>query len=836
MTMQRRRAWWLSGLLALALLAGGGVAFWKIQESATRLTIKIKGLPGKAQPAVTVTGAGGFKRSVTASTTLKVPPGSVRVTPAPVKAAHATYYTPDDAFNITVDSGETARVAVDYQVAVSDKARILDHTNPGLVKATTGKDQELLFRADAKSAQNLKTGDILLAAEGPQLPAGLLRRVVRTERRGAVLAVETAPTSLKEAMPKAVLRFPAAAEKGAATSDISPAAYATSAPNSQGDPKHLEPEVTLKMDTWRGKGKAKGIACGVGLPLFKAEMDWPQVDFAGTDIGINEKDLVWAQFQARIQYAMKATWGTPHAAQCTWDMVEDTKWNIPGWAAQLVRVGPFTVHPKLKWLVGVEAKAATSVKLESKIADDFTVKSRLSLRPWASASVDDNGPAKHESHMAGATEGKLKGKVGFRVAMEAAAPIDVFTAGLYLEVATGVEGGIEPFDRKAKVEWFLEGGAGLEVKAGEFAGREIGASIPLWKKTLWESKLPPTLAFATDRAIEVQTGASSPDVIATLPTGMAARQIVWSPNGKQLAWSTAPTKPDQGGGRIHLADLATGEADSWECGSCRISFLGDDLLSKWDTLDGEEAGFARYRIGETEPSAVHLENPATLHRGQTDDEVIEVAKRYCGSEGCGTMDLYGEAASSGDTLIGIPWNDCRTKLFRVDSRFRASALAVANAYPNVVEPGPDGRLLLSGVNSGGCDGLGRPGHLELSEVSKTGRLSTVPVPSRYQSWEPCYLWFDEKKIPHSVLAPPMDDGDVLTQEYPCFQQLPRKFRTLKKQGKSWEESSDTVLLRRSQGDWSAELHAGGRLTAESSNQRLRVSERVRTFAWSPAAL
>ena len=95
MIMRRRRAWWLSGLLVLALLAAGGVVLWEAQESDTSLTIKIKGLPGSVTPAVTVTGAGGFKRSVTTSTTLKVPPGTIHLTPEPVKAAHATYYTPD---------------------------------------------------------------------------------------------------------------------------------------------------------------------------------------------------------------------------------------------------------------------------------------------------------------------------------------------------------------------------------------------------------------------------------------------------------------------------------------------------------------------------------------------------------------------------------------------------------------------------------------------------------------------------------------------------------------------------------------------------------------------
>ena len=186
-------------------------------------------------------------------------------------------------------------------------------------------------------------------------------------------------------------------------------------------------------------------------------------------------------------------------------------------------------------------------------------------------------------------------------------------------------------------------------------------------------------------------------------------------------------------------------------------------------------------------------------------------------------------------VIGIPWNDCHEKVFRVNSARQASALTVANpANYSVVEPGPDGQLLLSGRNYGGCEDLGNPGYLELSEVSKSGKLSVNSIPPRYQSWEACYLWYDEKKAPHAVLAPPMDDGDVLTQEYPCFQQPSRTFRTLKEQGKTWEETNDTVLLRRTQGNWSAEIQVGGRLTASNPEQRVQVSEGVRTFAWSPS--
>ncbi|MEU9286408.1 hypothetical protein AB0D57_17230 [Streptomyces sp. NPDC048275] len=829
MTTTRRRVLWLSAVLALVLLTtGAGAVLWKVRKSDTRLSVEITGLPDGARPNVAITGADGFKRSVTASTTLKLPPGSFHLTPAPAKAAHATYYTADAVLTAAVRSGKLTRVVVDYRVAVSDKARILNYANPGLISPPKG--DQVLFRADAPTARGLRAGDILLAAEGPQTPEGLLRRVIRIERRGSVLAVRTAPAKLNEAMPKAVLRFPKTPEHASQGTDMALAAYTAS-----DDPKDLAPEVTLKMDTWKRKALGGNISCGVGLPVFKAEMDWPQVDFAGSDMGFNENDLVWAQLQARIQYSMKTTWGTPHAAQCSWDTAWKSKWKFPAWAVQLVRVGPFSVHPTWKWIAGVEAKAETGLKFESEISEDFTVKTRLSLRPWASAHIQSNRPAKRKAEMAGATEGKLKGKVGFRIGIEAAAPLDVFTAGLYLEVAAGVEGGIEPFKREAKVEAFLEGGAGMEVAAGEFAGREIGASIPLKKKTLWKTELPPALAFATDRAVHVQTGRASPDVIATLPIGLSATQLTWSPNGKQLAWSATPRRDDRTTTpRVYLADLETGTVDRWECNFCRISFAGENLLSGWNTLtNGENDGFARYRIGQ-EPKHVLLANQGSIHDGLSDDQIRVAGMNNCGSGGCNTMPLYGGSPSSGDTLIGVPWPDCHHKLFRVNSKLQASPLPVTDLL--VMEPGHDKGWLLASADGVGCGDDWRKSTLQLSEMNQTGHLSTVPLPRTYQSWDACSLWYDRKGTPHAVVAPVIDDGDPWTSDSQCDQQPLRTFKVLKKQGSSWQATKSTVLLQRTSSDdsgWNATLQADGRLVAENSTQRVPISNGVRAFAWSP---
>lgn len=299
---------------------------------------------------------------------------------------------------------------------------------------------------------------------------------------------------------------------------------------------------------------------------------------------------------------------------------------------------------------------------------------------------------------------KFKGKIGFRVKLVAAAPLDVFTSAFTLEFATGVDGSVEA-DRKAKVEGFIEGTAAMEMTAGGFKGRQIGMTIPVYKTPLWERALPPALAYATADAVEIRTGQASPDRIGPIPARTAAHQLLWSPDGTRLAWTTRPTTPGGPGSHVYLADLATGKVGDWECPDCRISFAGNQLLSEWSSLDGEEKGLARYRVGSPEPGEAPLGNPGILHSGQTEDERLEVAKRYCGSGGCATIGLYGESGKSGQPLVGIPWNDCRVRLFRVDSRLRAAPFTVAT--PNrdsVTEPGPDGRLLVAGWNiDDGCD-------------------------------------------------------------------------------------------------------------------------------------
>lgn len=79
------------------------------------LTVTVSGLPAAAAAAVTVTGPGGFRREVAATTTLAdLAPGGYTVTAASVTADGSTYTPSPSTTTMEVEAGATASVTVTY--------------------------------------------------------------------------------------------------------------------------------------------------------------------------------------------------------------------------------------------------------------------------------------------------------------------------------------------------------------------------------------------------------------------------------------------------------------------------------------------------------------------------------------------------------------------------------------------------------------------------------------------------------------------------------------------------------------------------------------------------
>ncbi|EDY52715.1 hypothetical protein SSCG_05743 [Streptomyces clavuligerus] len=476
-------------LLALALLAGGGVALWKVQDPATRLTVKITGLPDGAVPAVSVTGVNGFEQAITASTTLKVPPGAVRVTPAPVKSDHATYYTPDDVVTVKVGGGTSSHVVVDYGIAVSDKTTILDPASTGLLERPS--ESQLVFARSSQSARALKSGDFIVAAETAVTPEGLVRKVQGVNEEGDRLVVRTTGASLRDAMPKAVLRFgqPGKGPGGA----LALAAHGTPA-NSPTDPEpEGQAEGVIKLDTLEGTGKLEGLKCGASLPLMKAENNDVTVSMNGTEIG-------WTQSTVKlhVKETTKLTLGSPVSTQCTYD-IDLGNMRPPYVTAQLLRVGPFKVVPELSWRLGGELKGGAGAKIEYDNLIDYRVTARIGRQ---NNSVTTSGwPPKPSVNLIGAAEFKAKATLGWRITLEASPVIDLLVAEVYVGAAMALETEIDVLKEEAKVKLFPEGTVGVGLIVGALGeARSVEVPFPLGKPTtVWESG-PGEVAAAKSKA------------------------------------------------------------------------------------------------------------------------------------------------------------------------------------------------------------------------------------------------------------------------------------------------------------------------------------------------
>ncbi|MGI5259399.1 hypothetical protein [Streptomyces angustmyceticus] len=95
------------------------------------------------------------------------------------------------------------------------------------------------------------------------------------------------------------------------------------------------------------------------------------------------------------------------------------------------------------------------------------------------------------------------------------------------------------------------------------------------------------MAWVTGTHVEVlSTPQGKPRVLATVGGAKRPGTVVWSRDRSRLAWTeiddpgtAASLAGYEPSGTIHLKNLRTGDAHSWECNACDVAFLGDELIS-----------------------------------------------------------------------------------------------------------------------------------------------------------------------------------------------------------------------------------------------------------------
>ncbi|MDT0542499.1 LppP/LprE family lipoprotein [Streptomyces lonegramiae] len=487
----------LSVGIALAVAAGLLTAWQMAASRPGKLAVKVTGLPANSRFALHISGANGFSEELTSDKTLSVDPGDYRIT---AKASHAkgnVYYTADETTTWTVDGGETERAVIDYAVALSERTTVLsapDSADSGLLKRPG--TSELVFAAGSATARKLKKGDFVVAAESERTPRGLVREVRGVTREKDRIVVRTKDATLQQAMPKAVLRVedPSDSARGTKT-EMQPASYQMpQAPaSSSPDPEGFQPEVSIGVDTWRGKGPLAKMKCSGSLALVKYEHGPLKFGMAGSDFGWNRQDGAWARMNVQVQQRHKLTLGSPVGASCGFDW-EFAKFRVPHVTAKLLKVGYFNLDPEVAIYLNGKIKGDAGAKLEIESPLDYRGSTQLNLLRKPSAGAT-GWPPKATVKMPSAAGLGARAKLGVRISLKVSPVIEVLVAGIDLETALVFDGRIDVIHDSAKVKFLPEATVSMSLGPGNLGldpnlppPRSIDVSFPLAKPTtIWES-------------------------------------------------------------------------------------------------------------------------------------------------------------------------------------------------------------------------------------------------------------------------------------------------------------------------------------------------------------
>jgi hypothetical protein len=168
------------------------------------LAVDVTNLPEGTGGDVFVTGPGGYLRWLDHATTIdNLAPGDYQISANVVDDGTSTYTPTVSDATITVRSGETATVTVDYFTAVSDATTVASPLAVTALTSFPGGDSTLTLTPAA--ADGLAAGDILAIGVGPATPYGLLGTVTAVRPTTDGVVVDTTPAAITEAIPRGAI-------------------------------------------------------------------------------------------------------------------------------------------------------------------------------------------------------------------------------------------------------------------------------------------------------------------------------------------------------------------------------------------------------------------------------------------------------------------------------------------------------------------------------------------------------------------------------------------------------------------------------------------------------
>jgi len=190
--------------------AGSGVYNTTVVPSSevATLVVNIIDLPTGTPGSVAVTGPNGLALNVTSSQTITGAEGTYSVTAAKVVVGSNTYYATHPAQSVTLATGNSATLTVDYYDIVPNTTKVLDQT--GMQGMTLSSDgSTITLPAASTVAQSLQAGDILAVGPASAAPNGLLLNIVNVTQGGGQISASTTQATLANAIQQANSQFTA---------------------------------------------------------------------------------------------------------------------------------------------------------------------------------------------------------------------------------------------------------------------------------------------------------------------------------------------------------------------------------------------------------------------------------------------------------------------------------------------------------------------------------------------------------------------------------------------------------------------------------------------------
>lgn len=343
----------------------------------------------------------------------------------------------------------------------------------------------------------------------------------------------------------------------------------------------------------------------------------------------------------------------------------------------------------------------------------------------------------------------------------------------------------------------------------------------------------PTIAYATRTSIVLRTGTGPARTVGSGSASSGAK-LVWSQDGKQVAWLTSQTAPT-----LNLVNASGGPVRSWPCTSCTAAaFQSDRLVTTEEAIgtDGLPSAIPQLHVYPADGSAPTLEPVTGITRAAFDTDFILMGATTPGT----VVVAYGDAGGSnggGTQLLYRVDGSGRARLY--GSRARLDESSPGQIFGGLSMATTDARGdQMSFVTSqrGGACGYGQETDL-LNTTTGVVTTPTVPSGGGPDGFTTQGLWFDRSGAAYASFIPNPSDCATSGAPLPSFPSNVTPVVCRVEEGRWVWVGEGVIQASYGPGGWVARLTGTvpmttGTLTV-SHGKTTAAIPRVTSFAWAP---